>query len=152
GEITTGEEGLAAFIGRDTKDNSNDTIGIDAALDFSLEGCLNNLIKGLQPMSPLGLAQLYAERKRVERTIITTHGEASGFFVTFLDNHDRHQRFYFKDSSNPHRFDNQLTMGLACLFTLQGIPAVYYGTEQGLHGLGTTDAAVREALWGKPGA
>ena len=77
-------------------------------------------------MSPFSLAQLYAERKRVERTVITTHGEASGFFVTFLDNHDRQQRFYFQDPGNPHRFDDQLTMGLACLFTLQGIPAVYY--------------------------
>src|SRR5262249_35917663 len=31
-----------------------------------------------------------------------------------------------------------------------GIPAVYYGTEQGLHGSGS-DAAVREAMWGGPG-
>ena len=43
-----------------------------------------------------------------------------------------------------------MTLGLACLFALQGIPCVYYGTEQGLHGSGT-DEAVREALWGGPG-
>ena len=42
-------------------------------------------------------------------------------------------------------------MGVACLFTLQGIPCLYYGTEQGLHGSGTAMEAVREALWGKPG-
>ena len=48
-------------------------------------------------------------------------------------------------------------MGLAVLFCLQGIPAVYYGTEQGLQG--TVDKndlhpeqSVREALWGKPNA
>jgi hypothetical protein len=48
-------------------------------------------------------------------------------------------------------------MGLAVLFCLQGIPAIYYGTEQGLHG--TVDKndvhpeqSVREALWGKPNA
>jgi glycosidase len=34
---------------------------------------------------------------------------------------------------------------------LQGIPCVYYGTEQGLHGDAGTDASVRESLWGKPG-
>jgi glycosidase len=62
------------------------------------------------------------------------------------------QRFYFSDPANPHRFDAQATLGLACLFTLQGIPCVYYGTEQGLHGIGNSDAAVREALWGKPNA
>jgi len=33
---------------------------------------------------------------------------------------------------------------------LPGIPCLYYGTEQGLHGVGS-DAAVREALWGGPG-
>src|SRR5207245_1450091 len=37
-----------------------------------------------------------------------------------------------------------------CLFALPGIPCVYYGTEQALHGAGS-DAAVREALWGGPG-
>ena len=48
-------------------------------------------------------------------------------------------------------------MGLAVLFCLQGIPAIYYGTEQGLQG--TVDKndlhpeqSVREALWGKPNA
>ena len=51
-------------------------------------------------------------------------------------------------------------MGLAILFCLQGIPSIYYGTEQGL--TGTVDSAgkpdyfnnesVREALWGKPNA
>jgi glycosidase len=43
-----------------------------------------------------------------------------------------------------------VTLGLACLFALPGIPCVYYGTEQGLHGVGS-DPAVREALWGGPG-
>ena len=43
-------------------------------------------------------------------------------------------------------------MGLGCLFALQGIPCVYYGTEQGLHGAGGSPEAVREALWGKPNA
>jgi glycosidase len=45
-----------------------------------------------------------------------------------------------------------VTIGLGCLFALQGIPCLYYGTEQGLHGAGRTLEAVREALWGKPNA
>ena len=36
------------------------------------------------------------------------------------------------------------------MLSLPGIPCLYYGTEQGLHGRGS-DAAVREALWGGPG-
>src|SRR5262249_15026082 len=50
------------------------------------------------------------------------------------------------------RYDDQLTLAVACLFALQGIPCLYYGTEQGLHGAGDVDRAVREALWGKPNA
>jgi glycosidase len=153
GEITTGEEGLTQFIGRDTKAENDDTIGIDAALDFALEGTLNGVIKHpdpKQPKPPTLLVDMYQARKEAERSVITTHGEASGFFVTFLDNHDRHQRFLFQDPTNPHRWDRQLTLALGVLFGLQGIPCVYYGTEQGLHGIGDSDANVREALWGKP--
>jgi glycosidase len=152
GEITTGEDGLTQFIGRDTKAENNDTIGIDAALDFALEGTLNRVVKHpdpSQPGPPTQLVGMYQARKNAERTIITTHGDASGFFVTFLDNHDRHQRFYFQDPANNHRWDNQLLLAVGVLFGLQGIPAVYYGTEQGFHGIGGSDANVREALWGK---
>ena len=72
--------------------------------------------------------------------------------MTFLDNHDQRERFYFvpADPAHSHNFDAQVTLGLACLFTLQGIPCVYDGTEQGLHGRGNSDQAVREALWGAP--
>ena len=152
GEITTGEEGLTQFIGRDTKAENNDTMGIDAAIDFALEGTLNSVIKHPDPAKPgppTLLVDMYQARKRAERTVITTHGEASGFFVTFLDNHDRHQRFYFQDPADSHRWDNQLLLALGVLFGLQGIPSLYYGTEQGLHGIGASDASVREALWGK---
>ena len=72
--------------------------------------------------------------------------------MSFLDNHDQNRRF--NDPGTPAA---QITLGLAVLFALQGIPCVYYGTEQGLQG--TNDGAghptldsnesVREALWGK---
>ena len=54
------------------------------------------------------------------------------------------------DPANPTQYDDQVTLGLACLFSLPGISCLYYGTEQGLHGVGS-DLAVREALWGGPG-
>jgi glycosidase len=84
--------------------------------------------------------------------VISSHGDASRFFVTFLDNHDQRERFYFSGEDAPGRYEDQLTLGVGCLFTLQGIPCLYYGTEQGLHGRGNSDAAVREALWGKANA
>ena len=93
---------------------------------------------------------MFEHRKDVQRGIISSHGEASRFFVTFLDNHDQNQRFFFSTPEALMRFEDQLTLGVGCLFTLQGIPCLYYGTEQGLHGAGNQDSAVREALWGKP--
>ena len=60
------------------------------------------------------------------------------------------ERIRFVDPANPHKFDDQVTLGLGCLYSLPGIPCLYYGTEQGLHGDGN-DEAVREALWGGPG-
>jgi len=152
GEITVGESDLSEFIGRDTRAENQDTIGIDAALDFPLEGTLGSVVKHLPPSPPKLLSDLYQARKVAERTVITTHGEASGFFVTFLDNHDRNRRFFFADPNDPGRWDNQLTLALGVLFTLQGIPCTYYGTEQGLHGAGNSDGFVREALWGKQSA
>ena len=70
--------------------------------------------------------------------------------MTFLDNQDQNERFGF--GSTPA----QVIAALGVLFTLQGIPCVYYGTEQGLASHKTQrhmdDSLVREALWGKPGA
>jgi glycosidase len=92
---------------------------------------------------------MYHFRKQVEQNILSSHGDATRFFVTFLDNHDVKERLRFEDPSAPHKFDDQVTLGLGCLMALPGIPCIYYGTEQGLHGHGN-DEAVRECLWASP--
>ena len=124
-------------------------VGVDAALDFPLFFQLPAVVKGFT--SPQAIERVYRQRKDVQRNLLTSHGEASSHFVTFLDNHDMRERVYFWDAAAPARFDDQLVLGLVCLFTLQGIPCLYYGTEQGLAGRGSSDQAVREALWGRPG-
>ncbi len=146
GEVAGDEQQIARFIGRNVAD-PGDLMGVDAALDFPLFYTLPGVAKGLLP--PASIAQMYQTRKQVELDILSSHGEASSFFVTFLDNHDQTQRFYFRPDNAPDEYDDQVTLGLACLFSLQGIPCLYYGTEQGLHGHGSTPEAVREALWGK---
>jgi glycosidase len=69
---------------------------------------------------------------------LSSHGEAGRYFVTFLDNHDQSQRI--RDvgplGATP---ESQVQLALCLLFTLLGIPCVYYGTEEGLSG--TVDAA-----------
>jgi len=147
GEVFDNEEKIAQFIGRHTRDRS-DLVGVDAALDFPLRFTLPGVAKGF--LSPATVSGMYQHRKDIEQDILSSHGDATRFFVTFLDNHDVKERIRFEDPNDSHRFDSQVTLGLACLFALQGIPCVYYGTEQGLHGRGT-DEAVREALWGIPG-
>jgi glycosidase len=149
GEVYDDEYKIAKFIGRRSNDDG-DMVGVDAALDFPLFFRLPGVAKGLVP--PTELTAVYALRKSVEQGVISSHGEAGRFFVTFLDNHDQHNRFRFVDTADPGRYDGQVSAALACLFSLQGIPCVYYGTEQGLHGTGSSDQDVREALGGRPSA
>jgi glycosidase len=149
------EDKVATFIGRDTRQHG-DVVGVDATLDFPLARRLPFLVKNVpdcngRPVSPWDLANLYVRRKRAEDHTITSHGEASQYFVTFLDNHDNHD---FRFSPPDHALVDQIALGVGCLFCLQGIPCLYYGTEQGLSGLGpgTGDAGMREALWAKANA
>jgi glycosidase len=113
--------------------------GVDAVYDYGLYDRLRWVIKGLAP--PAALEDVYRGR---------CHDEATRRYVTFLDNHDVKERVRHFTSGGDRRFDAQVTLGLACLFALPGIPCLYYGTEQGLHGVGS-DPGAREALWGGPG-
>lgn len=54
--------------------------------------------------------------------------------VSFLDNHDL-PRFMFDPSTGAERADvGQLNAALSYLLTWDGIPCIYYGTEQRFHG------------------
>ena len=148
GEIYDDENEIAQFVGRNTS-TPNAVVGVDAALDYPLFFKLPNVLKGLSG-TPLDVANVFEIRKQVEEDIITSHGEAGKFFVTFLDNHDQSQRFGFTGDT---QLIDQIALSLGCLYSLQGIPCLYYGTEQGLSGhkdqAHTDDSMVREALWGR---
>ena len=150
GEVLDGNEesDIARFIGKNTTDQG-DMVGVDAALDYPLFNNIVPLIKG--SAAPQALVSMYHQRKQIEQTVLSSHGDATRYFVTFVDNHDNHARIRFIPPNGIPIFDNQVTAGLACLLALPGIPCIYYGTEKGLHGAGP-DPAVREALWGGPGA
>jgi hypothetical protein len=148
GEIYDDENEIDQFIGRNSGDV--DGFGMDAALDFPLFYKLANVVKGFGGVETI--RAVFENRKAAEKDMISSHGEAGKYFVSFLDNHDQNQRF-----NAPGTPPAQIYMGLAVLVGLQGIPCVYYGTEQGL--VGTNDGAghstlgamesVREAIWGK---
>jgi glycosidase len=145
------ETDIAKFTGRDTRmgGDINSLVGVDAALDYPLYYVLTDSVKGIR--APSVISAMYNRRKTIEQFILSSHGDASRYFVSFLDNHDTKKRFRWVQPGNENFYDDQLTMGIACLYCLPGIPCIYYGTEQGLHGFsanGTEDPAVREALWG----
>ena len=151
GEVYDSEKTIANFIGRNTlHSEEGDPIGVDAALDYPLFYNLPDTCKGI--LAPVNVANLYEQRKQIESDILSTHGDASNFFVTFLDNHDQTSRYYYRDAAYGDKFDDQVILGVGCLFALPGIPCLYYGTEQGLSNSGDVMEAVREALWGKPDA
>ncbi len=142
------ENDIARFIGRNTQDPDEQIVGVDAAMDYPLYFTLPAVVKGFA--APVQLAGMYAMRQSVERQVLSSHGDATRFFVTFADGHDVKARIRYVAPDGSHPYDDQVTLALACLVTLPGIPCIYYGTEQGLHGVGS-DPAVREALWGGPG-
>jgi glycosidase len=148
GEIYDNESNIASFVGRNS--TTVEGFGIDAALDFPLFHRLPEVVKGDKGVEEI--RNIFFERRQQEKELVSSHGEAGRYFVSFLDNHDQHHRF-----NHPSTPVEQVTMGLALLFCLQGIPCLYYGTEQGLNGTVNANGAaelnsfesVREALWGK---
>src|SRR4030095_151712 len=115
GEVFDGEERIAEFIGRNTRD-AGDLVGVDAALDFPLFFTLPAFAKGFA--APTGVIDVYRRRKQVEREVLSSHGEAGRFFVTFLDNHDMRERFRAAATDGPDAFDPQVILAVAVLFGL----------------------------------
>ncbi len=133
------EARIAEFIGRNTE-KDDDFIGVDAAIDFPMRKRLVEVCKAFAPPSDLALHFDY--RLQTLRKIVSSHGDAGRHYVTFLDNHDLSGRFHNKN------FPAQTKMALTLLMAMQGIPCIYYGTEQGLDGNGDRREYAREALWG----
>ncbi|MFT3702613.1 MAG: alpha-amylase family glycosyl hydrolase [Agriterribacter sp.] len=137
------EERIAEFIGRNTE-KGDELIGVDAAIDFPMRKRLVNVCKGFSP--PAELSTHFDQRRETLKKIVSSHGDAGKYYVTFLDNHDLNERF-----TNPD-FPEQTTLALTCLMTMQGVSCIYYGTEQGLVGRGGKREYARQALWSKPDA
>ena len=152
GEVWDNEEKIAKYL-RNGGDSACEPFGVDAVQDYPLYYVLPDTLKGMGK-TPADIARMYDDRKRIE-----AENGADGLcdlascYVSFLDNHDVPSRFGWAGGETS---DEQVIVGLTCLFCLAGIPSVYYGTEQGLDGhkdeKHQDDSMVRESLWGKPDA
>lgn len=143
GEIVDDDVTIQRYIGRNSRiGESNERFpSLDAALDFPLYFILEEVIKGFRNPT------LLRERYEKFQTLYSDHGEAGRYFVTFVDNHDQmsrpHRRFLHQ---NPHW--RQIVLAMGYLLTSQGVPCIYYGSEQGFDGGGDHDAYVRECMFG----
>lgn len=143
GEIVAGDDVIQRYLGRNSRiDGTHERFpSLDAALDFPLYFSLEEVIKGFA--NPQRLRQRYDALRQV----YTDHGEAGRYFVTFVDNHDQMSRPYRRFlHHNPHPAQSVLAIGY--LLTSQGVPCIYYGTEQGFDGGGPDDGYVRECMFG----
>ncbi len=144
GEIVDDDATIQRYIGRNSRIEGTEERfpALDAALDFPLYFMLEEAIKGFGNLD--GLRDRYHAFHRQ----YTDHGAAGRYFVTFVDNHDQMARPYRRFMhGNPH--PRQAVLAIGYLLTTQGVPCIYYGTEQGFNGGGSTDDGyVRECMFG----
>ncbi|HEX3047468.1 MAG TPA: alpha-amylase family glycosyl hydrolase [Bacillota bacterium] len=165
-EVKDSMEEIAKYIGKPYID-PGDIIGVESAINFPWLGTLPEVLKGAK--EPANAVYTFEAEKKAFSERYTTHGEASRYLYNLLDGHDEHWRFYYQDPDNKDKYNDQLTLGVACLYSWLGIPILYYGTEQGLHGTDfdlngqpygskpdgkpkRSEISVREFLSEKPGA
>lgn len=144
GEIVADDATIQTYLGRNSRIPGTEERfpSLDAALDFPLYFVLEEAaIKGFANPSQL------RERYERFRKLYADHGEAGRYFVTFVDNHDQmvrpYRRFLHQDP-----FPEQAALAMGYSLTSQGVPCIYYGTEQGFDGGGDHDCFVRECMFG----
>jgi len=143
GEIVGDDLTIQRYIGRNSRiPGTNERFpSLDAALDFPLYFVLEEVIKGF--LNPAHLRERYERFKM----LYADHGEAGRYFVTFVDNHDQMSRPY-RRFMHHNPFLGQAVLAIGYLLTSQGVPCIYYGTEQGFDGGGDHDSSVRECMFG----
>ncbi|MBT1686454.1 alpha-amylase family glycosyl hydrolase [Dawidia soli] len=143
GELVGPEEMYNKYIGPKTAVQVEDTAiyyGLNSVLDYPLYHVLSNVVLGKATPEKL------IERYESLRKNAMSRGEFGEFLVTFLDNHDQvgHIR---KARFGHNATEQQIIAGTGFLLCALGTPCIYYGTEQGFHGSGEGDWAVRESMF-----
>lgn len=131
-------EGTTSDIDNDHDDNNNPQIARSSTKN------LENLLvrRYINYCSPHNQAEAKCDKTFAEHGVYP-----SSLLVNFLDNHDI-PRFLNHNANveNPQPVPtNQLHSALMYLLTIDGIPCIYYGTEQNFHG--SNDPNNREDLW-----
>jgi hypothetical protein len=132
GETYTGSESTA---GSYTGTQGGGPFKFDSVLDYPLFFMVNNVFATASGNT--------AQLETHYNAVAANYAPGSQMqLVTFLDNHDQ-PRFLSTSAANNNT--NRLKVALVFLYTARGIPALYYGTEQGFDG--TTDPNDREDMF-----
>lgn len=144
GEVA-GSAQIAALYLRDMTN-----FGLNTVLDINgPPRALEKVIKGF--MHPWEISKYYTRKSNLP---LASHREMGRFHVNILDDHDQVWRY---PNEGKARFcaDNpcpgQVVPAVGFLLTSLGIPAIYYGTEQGFDGKGGppyADRWIRECMFG----
>ena len=115
-----------------------------SVLDFGFQQAVRRFASGMD--APAKLAEFFAKDG-----FYTTPTANAYSLVTFLGNHDLGRIGHFLSIDVSSGSDDELLardiLAHAVLFFTRGIPAIYYGDEQGFTGEGG-DAAAREDMFG----
>lgn len=124
--------------------------GLDAVLDINgPPRALEKVVKGFA--NPWDLFQYYTKKSNLP---LASHRVMGKFHVSILDDHDQVWRYPEEGKArfcadNP--FPMQVVAATGFQLTSLGIPAIYYGTEQGFDGKGGVpyaDRWIRESMFG----
>ena len=166
GEVADADEEMRRYVGTNVElpeplrdpgsdpDGTGDYPQLDAVIDFELHRRIIPVLLGETPATEL--EELWEKRRKFYRD----PGEAGRYYLAYLENHDqggrdRHRLLSGTFEQHPDGYDRPggdprlAVMSYAVLLCGQGVPCMYYGTEQGFDGgSADSDAYVREAMFG----
>jgi glycosidase len=137
GEVSTSNIDVA-LLARYTRD-----AGLPAVLDFAFASAVRATVAG--DAGTDRLARLFADDTLYEG------GEKTALQLpTFVSNHDAGRFAYFVRAARSQASDDEVLkrvlLAHAMLFTLRGVPVVYYGDEQGFTGVGNDQDARHDMM------
>jgi glycosidase len=137
GEVSTSDIDVA-LLARYTRDAK-----LPAVLDFAFASAVRATIAGNAGTDKL--ARLFAD------DTLYANGEKTTLQLpTFISNHDAGRFAYYVRKERPQASDDEVLkrvlLAQAMLFTLRGVPVVYYGDEQGFTGVGGDQDARQDMM------
>lgn len=137
GEVSTSDIDVA-LLARYTRDAK-----LPAVLDFAFASAMRASVAGNAGTDKL--ARLFAD------DVLYEGGEKTALQLpTFISNHDAGRFAYYVRAARPQASDDEVLkrvlLAHAMLFTLRGVPVVYYGDEQGFTGVGGDQDARQDMM------